>query len=84
MLWIWTAPVVYAALACATVVPPPGQTPLPTPLPAEYVSVSPIKPPPKPGTLPAPDWDFLGVCTALNVVGVQSNPSLNPVPVPKK
>jgi len=65
------APVVlYAALACATVVPPPGQ---PVPTAQAYV-------PAKPGTLPAPSWDFLKICTFLNEQGVQKHPLLNPPP----
>jgi hypothetical protein len=65
----------YAALACTTVVPPPGQ---------------PVVYPPKPivEPLPAPSWDFLQICTVLNRMGVQQNPSLNPpppgTPQPKK
>lgn len=69
---IWYAPVIlYSALACATVVPPPGQS---------VPQVQPVKsaPPPKPGTLPAPSWDFLKICTVLNEKGVQEHPSLNP------
>ncbi len=55
---------VYLALACATVVPPPGQP-----------AVSPTKAVTKPV---APAWDLLGACTALNKAGVQTYPSLNP------
>ena len=58
-------PAVYLALACATVVPPPG--------------VAVVYPqPPVVGTVPAPSWDFLQICTVLNRVGVQQHPSLNP------
>jgi len=69
---IWTVPLLYAALACATVVPPPGQ-PVPVAAPKAVA-------PPKPGTLPAPSWDFLRICTTLNEEGVQKHPLLNPPP----
>jgi hypothetical protein len=68
---LWYVPViVYPMLACATVVPPPGtviQAPKPTP--QGIVAPTPT---------PQPDWDILGICTALNKAGVQTNPSLNP------
>jgi len=70
---IWSVPVLYMALACTTVVPPPGQ-PVPVAAPKATVPV----PPPKPGTLPAPSWDFLKICTFLNEKGVQTHPNLNP------
>jgi len=70
---IWYAPIVlYSALACATVVPPPGQPVPPT--------TTKVTAPPKPGTLPAPSWDFLKICTFLNEKGVQEHPNLNPPP----
>lgn len=57
--------VLYAALACATVVPPPGGK-----LTGDKIE--------RPTTKPA--WDLLGVCTYLNEQGVQKHPSLNPPP----
>jgi hypothetical protein len=60
----------YSALACATVVPPPG-----APAGVQPVATVPT-PPPRPVQRPA--WDFLGICTALNERGVQTYPSLNP------
>lgn len=69
---LWYVPViVYAALACATVKPPPG-TAILAPTPAAAASA----PPPHVSTRPA--WDFLGVCTMLNEQGVQKHPSLSP------
>lgn len=64
---------VYAALACATVVPPPGTAVQPKPSPTAQ-SKAPEKP------TQQPDWDILGVCSALNKAGVQTHPSLNPPP----
>jgi len=66
----------YASLACATVVPPPGTAVQPKPTPTTKATLP--APPPKPGQLPA--WDLLGTCSALNERGVQTYPSLNPPP----
>lgn len=61
--------VLYAALACATVVPPPG-SPVAAPT-ASGKALPPV-------AAPKPAWDLLGVCAALNEKGVQTYPSLNP------
>lgn len=64
------APIVlYIALACATVVPPPGS---PVAAPTAAAGTKP------PVAAPKPAWDVLGVCSALNEKGVQTYPSLNP------
>jgi hypothetical protein len=65
-------PLVYAALACATVVPPPGTAIQPKPTPVAGKPTLPTKPSQQPA------WDFLGICTTLNEKGVQTYPSLNP------
>ena len=62
-------PVLYLALACATVVPPPG---------SPVVAPSSAGKTPPPVAVQRPAWDFLGACTALNKAGVQTFPSLNP------
>jgi len=68
MVWFYAVPVVYAALACATVKPVPVVTP---------TASAPAASAPTPTPLPTKP-DLPAICKQLNEAGVQTHPSLNP------
>jgi hypothetical protein len=69
MIWLYGVPVLYAALACATVKPVPEVKPVAT--------KPPVAAQPTPTPLPTKP-DLPVICKQLNEMGVQTYPSLNP------